>query len=248
MNKPLGRKAYGSIPHLPGSRRGTGDHGISEEQARYATDPAAHRKGDTVIVQEKLDGSNVCVARIGDVLHPLTRSGYAATTSPYIQHHWFAAWVRKLDVYNRFMALLQPGERACGEWLLQAHGTRYRLEHEPFILFDIIQGAETRLPFVELATRNTQSPFMIPAVLAYSKPCPIDTAMKELGTYGYNGALEPVEGAVWRVETNGAVNYLCKYVRPDKVDGKYLSLNLPVWNEGAGEYIPGFNPALGDFK
>ena len=26
IHKPLGRKAYGSIPHLPGSRLGPGDH------------------------------------------------------------------------------------------------------------------------------------------------------------------------------------------------------------------------------
>ena len=32
--KPLGRKAYGSIPHLPGSRRGPGDWGLSDAQAR----------------------------------------------------------------------------------------------------------------------------------------------------------------------------------------------------------------------
>jgi hypothetical protein len=31
--KPLGRKSYGSIPHLPGSRLGPGDYCISEGQA-----------------------------------------------------------------------------------------------------------------------------------------------------------------------------------------------------------------------
>ena len=32
--KPLGRKAYGSIPHLPGSRIGPGDHHCHEGQRR----------------------------------------------------------------------------------------------------------------------------------------------------------------------------------------------------------------------
>ena len=59
---------------------------------------------------------------------------------------------------------------------------------------------------------------------------------------GFHGATEAVEGAVWRVERdkptgkNGnrrIVSFLCKYVRPDKVDGNYLpsqSGQDSVWN------------------
>src|SRR5437868_8962216 len=32
--KPLGQKGYGTIPHLPGSRRGPGDKGVNEGQFR----------------------------------------------------------------------------------------------------------------------------------------------------------------------------------------------------------------------
>ena len=53
--KPLGHKNYGSIPHLPGSGRGPGDHSCHEGQARIATEK--RRDGlDVIIVQEKLDG------------------------------------------------------------------------------------------------------------------------------------------------------------------------------------------------
>ena len=61
-----------------------------------------------------------------------------------------------------------------------------------------------------------------------------------------HGALDTVEGAVWRVERNELINpgkgserrwvvdYLVKYVRPDKVDGCYLpginSNTEPLWN------------------
>jgi len=57
-NKPLGRKSYGSIPHLPGSRLGPGDYHAHEGQARIATEKARD-KHDKIYVQEKLDGSNV---------------------------------------------------------------------------------------------------------------------------------------------------------------------------------------------
>jgi hypothetical protein len=55
LSKPLGQKAYGSIPHLPGSRLGEGDHHVSEGQAIIAT-KKARDKNDLIIVQEKLDG------------------------------------------------------------------------------------------------------------------------------------------------------------------------------------------------
>lgn len=46
--------------------------------------------------------------------------------------------------------------------------------------------------------------------------------MTTVRTKPFHGALDPVEGAVWRVERGGSVDFLAKYVRPDKVDGCYL--------------------------
>ena len=51
-NKPLGQKAYGSIPHLPGSRLGVGDHHVTHGQAKIATEKPRD-KHDFIIVQEK---------------------------------------------------------------------------------------------------------------------------------------------------------------------------------------------------
>ena len=65
MKKPLGKKAYGSIPHLPGSRLGSGDHHISEGQAKIATEKLRD-KYDQLFVYEKLDGSNCSVALLSD--------------------------------------------------------------------------------------------------------------------------------------------------------------------------------------
>ena len=127
--KPLGIKSYGSIPHLPGSRRGPSDHGCNDGQLRIATSKARD-KHDRIIVQEKLDGSNVSVAKVNGIVMPLTRAGYRAEDSIYAQHIRFAEWVYFHQ--SRFDELLSEGERVCGEWLYQAHGTRYHLPHEPF--------------------------------------------------------------------------------------------------------------------
>lgn len=221
--KPLGRKAYGSIPHLPGSRLGPADHHCHEGQARIAT-VKARDKHDVVIVQEKLDGSNVAVARVNGGLHVLTRAGYPAISSPYEQHHKFALWA--YDNIERFGELLKDGERICGEWLAQAHGTRYDLKHEPFVAFDIISG-EKRLPFHLFKERVMKFDFTWPATFHIGNPLSIETGMHLLGKYGYHCALDEVEGLMYRVERKGEVDFLTKYVRPDKQDGKYL----PEYNE-----------------
>lgn len=233
-NKPLGQKSYGSIPHLPGSRVGPGDYHIHEGQARIATEKVRD-KHDLIIVQEKLDGSNVGVAKVNGQILAITRSGYLANTSPYIQHHYFSEWVKQNQ--HRFSELLNEGERVCGEWLAQAHGTRYYLPHEPFVAFDIIIGKE-RMVFHDVATRITPFDFIIPRTLGYG-PKSIEFVLDLIG-YGQRAyqnphrAIDPIEGAIWRVERHGKVDFLTKYVHHSKEDGKYLpeknGTGEPIWN------------------
>jgi hypothetical protein len=127
---------------------------------------------------------------------------------------------------------VQDGERVCGEWLMQAHGTRYNLAHEPFVVFDIMRGTE-RTAYNDLASRVEAGDFTLPQLLHRGSALSIEAALKALGDYGFHGALDKVEGAVWRVERQGKVDFLVKYVRADKKDGMYLpdkSGNKPVWN------------------
>lgn len=238
--KPLGGKNYGSIAHLPGSRMGPGDHSCHEGQERICNEKARD-KHDLIIVQEKLDGSNVGVAKIDGAVWALTRAGYLAHTSPYEQHHKFGEWAAANS--DRFAALLEDGERIVGEWLLQAHGTRYLLPHEPFVAFDIMRGAK-RATYAEVRDR-TAGRFVLPHTIHAGGPLSIADAMAMLGEMGQHGALDPIEGAVWRVERNElidpkkggdrrmVVDFLAKYVRQDKADGAYLEsvTGLPtVWN------------------
>lgn len=217
-SKPLNRKAYGSICHLPGSRLGPGDHKLNEGQTRILTEkPRDHH--DTVIVQEKLDGSNVCVANVDGQIVPLIRAGYQAIHSRREQHRLFALWVFE---YVDCFSFLKDGERLCGEWLAEAHGTRYALRHDPFVAFDIMRGGD-RAPFGEFADRCGANGVKVATLLHRGDPCPVSRALELLGPHGFHGAIDPVEGAVWRVERRGQVDFLGKYVRPDKVDGCYLS-------------------------
>lgn len=216
--KPLGRKAYGSIPHLPGSRLGPGDHSISGGQEVICTAKARDRH-DRIIVTEKLDGSNVAVARLDDgTFAALTRAGYYASSSPHRQHHLFALWME--DNLSRFR-FLAPGERVNGEWLALAHGTLYQLPHEPFVAFDMMRQAD-RLPWDEIVQRVKVVGLIHAEVLSDGAPLSVEALLPQLERSAH-GAVDPVEGAVWRVERHGAFDFNAKWVRPDKIDGKYLA-------------------------
>jgi hypothetical protein len=219
---------------------GPADYKCNEGQNRISTEKVRD-KHDNVIVQEKLDGSNVGIARIDGKIYSLTRAGYLADTSPFEQHWLFAKWVHKQE--DRFLAVLKDGERLCGEWLAQAHGTRYNLPHEPFVAFDIMQGKQ-RATLAEVTERIKDYGFIQPRLLHSGNPFTIEQAIEAIQVSGH-GAVDPVEGAIWRVERNTLispgksservwkVDFLVKYVRPNKLDGIYLpelTGKEAVWN------------------
>lgn len=238
--KPLGAKAYGSIPHLPGSRLGPKDYHCHEGQARIACEKPRDKR-DTIIVQEKLDGSCCAVAKVQGQILALGRAGWLAQSSPYEQHQLFAAWVRERE--QVFRDILSDGERLVGEWLAQAHSTRYTITDpwDAFVVFDLIQcdpehpknqGLQ-RATLAALGRRLDDTQLRQPHLLSAGPPVSIEQAMSLVGKYGFHDAQDVVEGAVWRVEREGAVDFLTKYVRHAKVDGSLLpevSGQPIVWN------------------
>jgi hypothetical protein len=186
-------------------------------------------KRDRIFVTEKLDGSNVGVALKDGELIALGRVGYRADSSPHEQHHMFAAWAKYNE--DRFRQLLGEGERCVGEWLAQAHGTLYALSHEPFVVFDLMIG-KYRVPWGEADARIRHSGFTTPFLL--NDGCePMSVADALDACEGSPHGADEVEGAVWRVERDGQFDFMAKYVRPEKVDGKLLpemSGKPEVWN------------------
>lgn len=215
--KPLGQKAYGHIPHFSGSRMTPTDKHCEPGHQRIMTEKCRDRK-DLIIVQEKLDGSNCSVAKINNEIIALTRAGYLATTSPYEQHHYFDVWVKR--ELKRFDLLLNNGERVVGEWMAQACGTRYNLFHEPFVAFDIMHK-HARLNYHDFLKRVLPLGFTVPNLLHMGQPLSLKTAKKYIENSGHGG-IDPVEGMVYRCEREGKVDFLCKWVRPEKKDGIYL--------------------------
>jgi len=135
----------------------------------------------------------------------------------------------------RLSAGTRQGPEASATETIHAHGTRYALMHEPFVAFDLMVGHE-RLPYAQFWSRAGAF-FPTPHVVHVGGSFGVAETMAALGSTGFHGALDPVEGAVWRVERETkdvwAVDFLVKWVRPDKVDGLYLpevTGGEPVWN------------------
>ena len=229
--KPLGRKAYGSIPHLPDSRIGPGEHHIHEGQARICTERPRDRH-DRVIVTEKLDGANVAVANIDGEVHALGRQGYPAHTAPYEHIRMFGEWVHAQA--ERFVEMLEPGEVLHGEWMALAHGTRYELDAgDEFIAFDLTRDGKRRL-WDEAVERCDRFDVATPVTLSDGPPATVEAMLARLDEVGRAVAAdEDREGAVWRVERRDGFDFLAKFVRASKVDGAYLpeiSGEEPIWH------------------
>ena len=230
--KPLGRKAYGSIPHLPGSKFGNrNDRGVPEGEDALYLERA--NPGDRVVVQEKLDGSCVAVCNVGGKIIPLIRNGRPAACSQWRHHRMFARWVRQQQ--DRFALLLGDGDHCAGEWLAMAHGTRYDISNrQPFVIFDYFQQNK-RLPSHGAEARATKYGFAFVPVL-YSGPdaLPLQNALDLLGEYGHYGAIDPAEGVIYRRTIPDGRIFLAKYVRPEAEPCRYLTEDddpdKAVWN------------------
>lgn len=228
-DKPLGRRAYFRIPHLPGSRTGSSDRHLPTPLARRLTHQS--QPGDTVVVQEKLDGSCVAVARLAGRLLALGREGVRASESANPGRQLFDAWVR---AHERELApMLEENEWVVGEWLALAHGTHYALGHAPFVPFDLFSPANsTGLTLEALTARVARTGLLVvPHLVHRGTALAVEQALAALGQGGHGA--DVVEGAVWRLERAGQVVGRAKYVRPDKVDGHLLPENSgapAVWN------------------
>jgi hypothetical protein len=219
--KPLGFKAYGSTPHLIGSRLGPGDYSLTPEHSALFTGNRK-RRSDWITVTEKLDGSCVAVAKAEGSILALQRAGYAAATSPYALHHAFDRWVgARRDLFDE---LLSDGERIVGEWLHTAMGTRYDIVDPEllFISFAIFRDRE-RIVYDDFRARTEAAGIPRAALISEGPGIGTDEVMGILGARGFHDAIDGVEGAVWSMETNGKSNGIAKFVKADKVDGKYMA-------------------------
>lgn len=224
-------KNYNSIPHLSTSKlTEQADKKINEKQEKILTQHPRDWK-DLIIVTEKIDGSNVGVVKHDGKLVAVSRSGYSLENSRYRHHRAFQQYVYKNE--SKF-SWLPEGWRVVGEWCIQAHGTLYDISEEsPFVAFDIIMPENETLIYIDFLKLCTKYSIPMVPLLHIGQPISIKNAIKLLGD-GYYGNPEKPEGVVYRVERENKVDYLAKWVRSGKEDGKYLG--SITWNLGVELY------------
>lgn len=224
---------YGSIPHLSISKLAQqADKKIEIGQEKILTEKVRDYK-DLIIVTEKIDGSNVGVIKTRKGIIPITRSGYACEDSPYYQHHLFARWMMDNIILFHWLPL---NWRIAGEWCIMAHGTKYDIScFSPFVAFDIINDENRRIPYIMFLNICYKHGVPIVPVLHIGQPVKIKIMSVLQGRGHYGDPEEGPEGFVYRCERDGHVDFLAKYVRADKEDGKYL--DSAVYNKGAENHV-----------
>jgi len=229
--KPLNRKNYGSIPHLLGSKLGATDKYVHEGQHRIMTEKTRD-KHDIIFAYEKYDGSNIGIGKMNGKIFALTRSGYEAKTSQDKQHHYFSDWVYRNE--KLFTEMLGEGERITGEWLLQAHGLKYKIESDPILFFDYFTPKNERLLQTDLRQITGKYGLNMPRLLSEGDPITVNELLPilNLKTKGFESEENP-EGIVFRVERKDKVDFLAKWVRSDFPTGIYcihVEEQNRVWN------------------
>jgi hypothetical protein len=106
-------------------------------------------------------------------------------------------------------------------------GTRYDIvdPDKLFISFAIFHDrfSTNRAIYDEFRSRTDGAGLPRAALISEGPAIGIEEVMEKLGERGFHEAIDGIEGAVWIMETNGEVNGVAKFVKADKVDGKYLS-------------------------
>jgi len=163
---------------------------------------------DVAIVTEKVDGCNVGVLRRGSELFPIVRKGYDVLSNPL-------DWIKEFHNFvnerrDRFLDLLNDGERVCGEWMVKTHTLRYRMKHEPFICFDLISD-KYRDRYLNAKHRLEANGFVTAGLVHYGTAIPTDEAIQMLGN-GFHGVIGVPEGVVYRYENKDGFVFSGKYV------------------------------------
>lgn len=225
--KALDGKSYGSIPHLSISKLNQqADKKVSEGEERILT-VKTRDKYDFVIVTEKVDGTNIGVAKIYNNIVPVVRAGYDVLSSEYRHIRLFQDFVDQN--FKRFNELLENGERICGEWMTKTMSLKYDVPHEPFISFDIFDINNKRILYNNFIERCKKFDIITAGLVSIGGPISISKAMLKLGGRGHHGCLETPEGVVYRCERKGRVEFLAKYVREHKIDGLLMD-DDKEWN------------------
>ena len=210
---------YPRTPHLFGSRGTDDDKHLSDaESAQFVADAS-------LIVEEKLDGTNVGIHFTSAGRMVLQCRGHEITTGMHAQYDLVKQWTMGKRPILEIM--LEDRYILFGEWLYARHSVHYRRLPHFFFEFDIYDKQEAQ--FLDLAARLTMlegtGVFTVPVV--HRGSATLEELQALIGPSGYDSLFENpntgrtdnlMEGVYLRTEANGQVTGRAKLVRPEFVE------------------------------
>jgi len=210
---------YPRTPHLFGSK------GTVDDQHLGRNDSAAFIADPSLIVEEKLDGTNVGVHFTPRGRMALQCRGHEMTEGMHPQYDLYKQWTS----VKRAVLETMLGSRFVlyGEWLHAKHSVHYRALPHYFFEFDIFD--KTTAQFLDLATRlrmlDGTGLHSVPVL--HRGPATANELRAAIGPSAFDSAFEnPVtgrtdnlmEGLYLRTEAAGHVSGRAKLVRPEFVE------------------------------
>lgn len=215
---------YPRTPHLFGSS-GTEDdrHLGKRETEKFLADPS-------LIVEEKIDGTNVGIhfAETGELC--LQCRGHLITEGMHPQYDLFKQWAAvKRETLE---GLLEDRYILFGEWLYARHTVAYHKLPHYFFEFDIYDKQQR--VFLDLATRLSllEGTGIVTVPVVHQGAVKSEQLAKLIGPSAYESEFDnPVtgevdglmEGIYLRTEAAGVVTGRAKFVRPEFTEKVKLS-------------------------
>ncbi len=210
---------YPRTPHLFGSRGTDDDKHMSEaESLRFIADPS-------LIVEEKLDGTNVGLHFEASGELVLQCRGHLITEGMHPQYDLFKQWAAVKR--HALEKCLEDRYILFGEWLYARHSVTYRQLPHYFFEFDIYDKLDEQ--FLDFRQRMMLIEGMgietVPVI--HTGRLDRDELTDLIGPSRFDSQLEnPItkqvdglmEGLYLRTEANGAVTGRAKFVRPEFVE------------------------------
>lgn len=210
---------YPRTPHLFGSRGTDDDKHLGQRESHDFIADAS------LIVEEKLDGTNVGIHFTSAGRMVLQCRGHEINAGMHAQYDLFKQWT--MGKRPVFEAILEDRLLLFGEWLYARHSLHYRSLPHYFFEFDIYD--KEREVFLDLAARLALLEYTgihtVPVV--HRGPATPDQLRALIGPSSFDSQFENpltgrtdnlMEGLYLRTEAEERVTGRAKYVRPEFVE------------------------------
>jgi hypothetical protein len=210
---------YPRTPHLFGSK------GTDDDKHLNLADSLRFLADESLIVEEKVDGTNVGIHFTPAGQLVLQCRGHLITEGMHPQYDLFKQWaaVQRPLLEER----LQDQYILFGEWLYAKHSVHYRALSHYFLEFDIFDKQAGEFLSLERRLRMIADSSLQTVPVVHTGPIERTELLDLIGPSAFDSHFEnPVSGRVdqlmeglyLRTEANGVVSGRAKCVRPEFVE------------------------------